>query len=187
MPCQGWKLSSSSCCCSLLSHVGSPVSPPAAEHHPALVTALVILCWATLLGTLPPPSHHQLIYAVFVNPAVLPCLPLRTTPLSTCRLSIMRALVTLKILANWGFLAWESSVRACLKTAIKKNKRKEKKKSVGEVIFLSGLFGFLKKRKKRVLQTSYAWGCYSRMSALRLKLWSHQLVQVKNTHTGYFL
>lgn len=155
----------------------SPLS--AAGHRPALVTAPVIFCWATLLGALPPKSQHQLIYAVFVSPAVLPCLPLHTTPLITCRLRIMRTLVTLKILANWGFLSWESLVGACLRIAIKKKFR-------GEVIFVSGLFGFLKKKKNPLQATSYVRGCLGRMSAFQLKLWSHHLLQLKNTHTDYF-
>lgn len=69
-----------------------------AGHDPAPVTTPVILPWATLPGTLPPRS--QLIYPGFVNTTLLPCLPLHTTPLITCRLKIIRTLVTLKILAN---------------------------------------------------------------------------------------
>lgn len=67
---------------------------PAAGHRPAGVTAPVILCWATPPGTLPPKSQRHLIYTGFVSLAVLPCLPLCTTPLITCRLWIMRTLVT---------------------------------------------------------------------------------------------
>lgn len=73
---------------------------PEAGHNPAPVTTPVILPWATLRGTLPPKSQCQLIYVGFVNTTLLPCLPLQATPLITCRLKIMRTLVTLKILAN---------------------------------------------------------------------------------------
>lgn len=129
----------------------SPLS--AAGHRPALVTAPVIFCWATLLGALPPKGQHQLIYAVFVSPAVLPCLPLHTTPLITCRLRIMRTLVTLKILANWGFLSWESLVGACLRIAIKKNS--------GEKLFLFQVcLASLRKKKthyRPLLMCEVAW------------------------------
>lgn len=145
-----------------------------AGHDPAPVTTPVILPWATLPGTLPPKS--QLIYPGFVNTTLLPCLPLHTTPLITCRLKIMRTLVTLKILANWGFLLWESSAGARLKIATKP----------GENLFLLQVcLAFL--RKKKILQaTSYAWGCFNRMSGFQLKLWSHHLLQLKNTHTDCF-
>lgn len=69
-------------------------------HDPAPVTTPIILPQAILPGTVPPRSQCQLIYAGFVNTTLLPCLPLHTSPLITCRLKVMRTLVTLKILSN---------------------------------------------------------------------------------------
>lgn len=88
---------------------------------------------------------------------------------------MLRTLVTLKILANWGFLLWKSSVGAWLKIATK----------LWEKLFLFQVcLAFL--RKKILQATSYAWGCFSRMSGFQLKLWSHHLLQLKNTHTDCF-
>lgn len=107
-------------CCFFFSPTYAALSHfPEAEHDPAPVTTPVIIPWTTLSGTLSPRSQRQLVYAGFVNTTLLPCLPLHTTPLITCRLKIMSTLMTLKILANWGFLLWESSVGVWLKIATK--------------------------------------------------------------------
>lgn len=176
IPVPNFGKSSNLLCCFSFSPTCAALLPfPEAGHDPAPVTIPVILPWATLPGTLPPRSQSQLIYAGFVNTTLLPCLPLHTTPLITCRLKIMRTLVTLKILANWGFLLWESSAGAWLKIATK----------LWEKLFLFQVcLAFL--RKKILQATSYAWGCFSRMSGFQLKLWSHHLLQLKNTHTDCF-
>lgn len=61
------------------------------------------------------------------------------------------------------------------------------KKKLWEKLFLFQVCLASLREEKKILQaTSYAWGCFSRMSVFQLKLWSHHLLQLKNTLTDYF-